>query len=94
MVLFGLKADFWVQPPLLLDSITEEDYEIESYLQRLQDVKNRKVGASMSIIYQKASIKNPNTNIWAQLGGKTQGFLPGESLVAAPILKLGASYYF
>ena len=91
---FGLKADFWVQPPLLLDSITEEDYEIESYLQRLQDVKNRKVGASMSIIYQKASIKNPNTNIWAQLGGKTQGFLPGESLVAAPILKLGASYYF
>jgi len=91
---FGLKGDFWYQPPLLLDSISEKDMGYEAMCDRFLDAKNQKPGISLSVIYQKSSMKHPNTSVWAQLGGKTKGFLPGESLVAAPIVKLGASYYF
>lgn len=91
---FGVKGDFWYQPPLLLDAIIEDDLNYEAMCDRFLDARNQIPGIALSLIYQKSSKKNPKTSVWAQLGGKTQGFLPGESLVAAPILRLGASYNF
>lgn len=87
---FGMQFDMWSQPELVYEEMVCSGI-YKKDLRADWGPQTNKLGGAFSIIYRKISEKNSLTNIWVQLGGKTSGFLPGESLDAAPIIKIGAS---
>ncbi len=79
--IFGFKCDFWSQPPLALSG---------KPVFSLSD----KLGTALSLIYRHSILNQENQSVFCQLGFKTSGYLPGESIFAAPIIRAGVKLKF
>jgi hypothetical protein len=73
------KSEFCITPDLSI--IDEDGYNEEQF------------GGAIAIIYN-YSFKDPMSNVFMELGYKTQGYLPGEALLQSPIIKLGMQLKF
>ncbi len=94
---FGLRADVWRQPKLLLEpgSVTLtllEDLSFEKPLYPTSERHDMSLGASLSVLLFH---EWTSTFGWElELGGKTEGFLPGYSLFASPTIRGGLTATF
>ncbi len=79
---FGLALDGWFHPKLV------RDFEITE-----AKLKRKTIGLASSLTYRFESEKIPlSTHL--QIGVKSAGYLPGESLDAAPMIRGGLSLKF
>lgn len=104
----GLKVNLWVQPQMLLEPMSNEEGYYILFEGRNQydnfwitpDEKgllaskyfSKTFGGSSSIVYSHLINKLSNVNL--ELGYKTQGYLPGESLVRSLIARCGLQVQF
>ena len=94
---FGLKLDAWHHPKLQLkqNNIAFEDFynpDIEDYgLTKAQ--KKAHPGAALCATYQ-FSEADSYWNSKLEVGMKTNGFLPGESLTKAPLIRGSIGFKF
>ncbi len=97
----GFRADVWHQPDVLFDqgllSVQEiMDLPDGSEIPQLypdEVLRKKHFGAAVSAIGMYGGEKWP-AKIFAELGYKTAGYLPGEALRAAPIVRGGFSAAF
>jgi hypothetical protein len=90
-----VTEDFWW---LTKETLSNSKYDIEfdhsrnAYTE--EELFNSHIGAAASLIYQ-YSFKGKFSNIaYTQLGYKTKGYLPGESIHAGLILRFGMNLLF
>ncbi len=97
---FGIRADLWRQPQLLLQPgaipITEIDFDIAPSIDDpLYPYSQRHAmrfgGAASAIAFFKGT---EQCGFEAELGYKAQGFLPGYSLKASPVVRLAFTLVF
>ncbi len=79
----GLKCDLWAQPSLNLAGESQESIS-----------SSNKPGIALSMVYRYSLVEQGAQALFCQLGFKTKGYLPGESVHAAPILKAGVKLHF
>lgn len=89
---FGFTFDAWFQPEMLstgptLEYLLDAEEDIELVKEDYQKIFG--VSGSMIGRYQ---VIGERVSLFLQLGGKSKGFLPGESLRAAPIVRMGLSF--
>lgn len=89
---FGFKIDLWRQPSILFRP-GEKLCEGISYGYPSKALYNKKYGGSLSFIMRQAIYKDLIT-FFEQVGWKTNGYLPGESLDKGPIARVGVSGTF
>lgn len=87
----GYRADLWVQPAINMQDSQFALYHFK-HKQHLQtNTLDSRFGASVSLIAQK---KLWDTGmLFLQVGGKSQGYLPGESLNSSLILRVGITLW-
>ena len=87
----GLRLDLWNQPKV---DFSDDHYSL-SALAKMKfqgvDIKNSRPGLSLSFITQKKLWKEGS--LFLQLGGKTRGFVPGESLEPSLIVRCGLTLW-
>jgi hypothetical protein len=87
---FGLRIDIWHQPKLLLSPgsfpLTEEEIPNQRLYPNSALHRIRFGGALTSIVTYHI---NPTLGGRAEIGAKSQGFLPGNSLWGAAIVRIG-----
>lgn len=78
--------------------LDSKDYHIqfnhEKNGYKKNELFNSKMGSAFSIIYQYEFDPAKTNSLYTQLGFKTRGYLPGESIQTALILRGGLSLYF
>jgi hypothetical protein len=89
----GFRADFWKQTDVL-----SPDSFVESYMNvKLEQPLNNTIvtnwGFALSALIEQQIPGSP-LSLYGQLGGKTKGFLPGESFTGGPILRFGLGIVF
>ena len=77
---------------------TSKDYHIqfnhkENGYQK-SELFSKKMGSALSVIYQYEFDPTQKNALYTQLGFKTRGYLPGESIRAGLILRCGMSLFF
>ena len=82
----GLCADAWLQPFVNFNSSKYSIYHLRQRDWEPLDLKNYDPGLALSVICR------GDKNWFVQLGGKSSGYLPGELLSSAVILRLGATW--
>ncbi len=86
---WGFRADVWYQPNVPYKAHASTNLLTFDYAKQ-QHYKNR-FGGAISLL---GHIKISNGSaLFLQLGGKTTGFLPGETLTPSVILRLGFSFF-
>ncbi|MBS0624762.1 MAG: hypothetical protein JSS32_01780 [Verrucomicrobia bacterium] len=98
---FGLRADFWHQPPVLFQQGTlsaNQLYDLPSgtYIPPLYPdsvLAKKLTGGAITVIGAYSWKKTP-LKMFTELGYKTAGYLPGEALRAALIIRGGLSGFF
>jgi hypothetical protein len=97
---FGLRFDGWVQPKLLLQQASKNIFEIDfakppnskSPLYPYSEQYDMRVGAAGSVL---VSWKIDRlSGLDTELGYKAQGFLPGYSLKASPVVRAYYTLFF
>jgi len=91
--LIGYRFDAWRQPPILFDFKSLEDFDESTNTDLPENLHKQRLGVAFSVVLEK-EIKDSGFFLYIQPGFKTQGFLPGESLRAAPIIRAGFSLNF
>ncbi len=87
----GFRLDFWQQPKLQSRNRHFAFAGLENGKYLDLRIKDLQVGMAASIVLQK---KLWSTGaLFVQCGAKTKGFVPGESLEASPIIRLGITLW-
>jgi hypothetical protein len=87
----GAKVDLWHQPVILSKRGHTYDSEEDIYLGYSKaSLQKKRCGVLATLIYQQ-QIKTSAANLYLELGYKTKGFVPGESLSNAVISRFGIS---
>lgn len=87
---FGFRSDVWLQPNIdFQDSRYYCDQSPSEWSPRT--FKQSRIGASLSLICQKEMWSNGA--FFLQVGGKTQGYLPGEELASSMIFRVGLTLW-
>lgn len=84
---WGFRADIWLQPDVPYKASSSNN--LVTFEPRAH-YKSR-LGASLTFIGHK-KISNASA-LFFQIGGKTTGFLPGETLTPSVIIRLGFSFF-
>lgn len=84
---FGFRADLFRQPKIYF-SRGYFPYSNEYVNYDEKKFHNKKYGASGSFVITH-NVKNSNSQVYAQLGYKTKGYVAGENLKSKPIARIG-----
>ncbi len=87
----GFRADAWLQPAANFNS---SRYSIDEYISPSWapiHIDNSRVGTSISLICQKEAWENGS--FFLQIGGKSQGYVPGEELNSGLIFRVGLTLW-
>lgn len=87
----GYRADLWVQPAI---NMQDRRFAL-SHFKHMENLQANRLdsrfGASVSLIAQK---KLWDTGmLFVQVGGKSQGYVPGESLKSSMTLRVGITLW-
>lgn len=86
---WGFRLDAWLQPDVPYKANSSNNLNTFDY-QHQAHYKNR-FGLALSVIGHIKMTKA--SSIFFQAGGKTTGFLPGETLCPSAIIRLGFSFF-
>lgn len=87
----GFRADVWLQPAVNFNSTRFSIEECAKPGWKPVRIKETRLGTSLSLICQKELWENGS--IFLQVGGKSQGYVPGEELSSGMIFRVGITLW-
>lgn len=87
----GFRLDLWHQPNIDYSNLSYAVAHLADGNKLNLDIRDSRMGVSASLIVQTKLFKHGA--LFVQLGAKTAGYVPGESLNASPIARLGITFW-
>ncbi len=87
----GFRADVWLQPAVSFNSTRYSATQFAQPSWKPVHIKDSRLGTSLSLICQKELWENGS--MFLQVGGKSQGYVPGEELSSGLIFRVGITLW-